>query len=255
VAIKIVNKVRKRLLRSWWVSRLESCVDRNGLDLVKLGSGHGGWTVPASAIRSGGIAVCVGAGEDISFDVELNKRGFNVFAVDPTPRAKEHVARVLEAAAGGPPVAINNSRAEFYDLQGFDIRRFALLDSGVWKENTVMRFFAPKDRAHVSHSIVNLQGTDEWFEAKCQTLQTICETHKIGKIDILKLDIEGSEYVVVANIIESGLRPPVLCVEFDEIRNPLDGKLMKRIQSTIKLLTNAGYKFRHLENSNALFVC
>jgi FkbM family methyltransferase len=252
--IKVLDKARKRLLRSWWASRLESCVEANGSELVKLGTAHGGWTVPKSAVEAGGTAVCVGAGEDISFDVELNKKGFRVFTVDPTPRAKEHVANVLAAAAGGPPASINNSRVEFYDLHGFDSGRYALLDSGVWNENTVMRFFAPKDPTHVSHSIVNLQGTDEWFEARCETLKTICDSNQIGEINILKLDIEGSEYAVVANIIESGLRPPVLCVEFDEIRNPLDGKLMNRIRSTIKLLGNAGYKFRHLENSNALFV-
>ena len=42
-------------------------------------------------------------------------------------------------------------------------------------------------------------------------------------IDILKLDIEGSEYAVLGNIVESGLLPNVLCVELDELRNPLDG--------------------------------
>jgi hypothetical protein len=86
------------------------------------------------------------------------------------------------------------------------------------------------------------------------TLQTFCTSYKVGQIDILKLDIAGSEYAVLGNIIESGLLPNVLCVEFDELRNPLDGGVMDRILSQIDQLAKSGYKFRHLENSNALFV-
>jgi FkbM family methyltransferase len=51
----------------------------------------------------------VGAGEDISFDVELNKKGLDVYCVDPTPRVTEHIAKVLEAAEGGTPAPINQS--------------------------------------------------------------------------------------------------------------------------------------------------
>jgi FkbM family methyltransferase len=249
-----MNRLGKRIFRPWWVHRLRKKLDVGKPEVVRLGTAHGGWTVPAATIQSKGTAVCVGAGEDISFDVELNKRGFNVLTVDPTPRAKAHVARVLDAAKGGQPVAINNSSTDFYDLEGFSEARFKFIDVGVWNENTSMRFFAPKSPKHVSHSIVNLQGTNEWFEAKCETLQTICNSHKITQIDILKLDVEGSEYIVLENVVQSGLLPRVLCVDFDEIWNPIDSALMERILATIDLLANSAYKFQHVDNSNSLFV-
>src|SRR5581483_401268 len=151
----------------------------------------------------------VGAGEDISFDIELNKCGLRVFTLDPTPRAREHVKQVLESADDGRRIPINQSATDFYDLHAFDKNRLTLLDVGLWSEDTSMRFFAPKDRSHVSHSIVNLQHTDEWFEAKCLTLQSVCRLENISRIDILKLDIEGAEYAVIKYLVESGIRPPV----------------------------------------------
>jgi FkbM family methyltransferase len=186
--------------------------------------------------------------------VALNKKGSKVFTLDPTPRAAEHVGRVLQAAKGGPPVQINNSPTDFYNLDGFDESRFTFVSVGVWEENTTKRFFAPKDPNHVSHSIVNLQHTDDYFEAKCETLQTFCASHQVSQIDILKLDIEGAEYAVLGNILESGRFPSILCVEFDEIRNPIDNALMERILRYLDLMAKCGYKFRHIEHSNALFV-
>jgi len=250
----IVSKLDNRIRRPWRVRRLRRRLHADNTELIRLGTEHGGWTLPARVFESKGTAICVGAGEDISFDVELNKQGFTVYTVDPTPRAKEHVTKVLEAAAGGPPVAINHSADEVYDLRGFDAERFTFVEMGVWNENAPMRFFGPKDPRHVSHSIVNLQRTDHWFEANCATLGSICESHKIGQIDVLKLDVEGAEYTILENILENGPLPKVVCMEFDEIRNPIDSALMKRIMGTMDRLVTAGYRFRHLENSNTLLV-
>ena len=249
----ILTRVAKRAVRPWWEFSLRRHLDPDS-ELLRFGTAHGGWTLPAWAARSGGVAICVGAGEDISFDVELNKIGFSVFTLDPTPRAREHVTAVLNAADGGPVPFINQSTTELYDLQEFDKNRFAFVEVGLWKENTTMRFFGPKNPAHVSHSIVNLQRTNEWFEARCETLATFCNSHQIENIDILKLDVEGSEYAILGNILENGPLPRVLCVEFEEIRNPLDGNLMERILKIMDALGKAGYKFRHIENSNVLFV-
>ena len=253
MATSILNKVTTRALRPWRESRLRRYLDPDGSELLRFGSDHGGWTIPAWAASTGGVAVCVGAGEDISFDVALNKAGFTVYTLDPTPRAKEHVQAVLRAAGGGPAPSINQSPTEKYDLKGFARNRFTFAEVGLWNENTTMRFYAPKNPAHVSHSIVNLQRTDEFFEAKCQTLAAFCVSHQIEKIDILKLDVEGSEYAVLGNILKNESLPGVLCVEFDELRNPLDGGLMDRIAKIVDAMQAAGYRLRHVENSNALF--
>jgi len=253
---KLINKVVSRTRRLRSARRLRSLIEIHEPALTRLGTSYGGWTLPISKVRSGSTALCVGAGEDISFDVELNKRGITVVTIDPTPRAKEHVARVLASANGGSRASINNSPVEFYDMQGFDEDRFKFLDVGLWNQNTSMRFFAPRDQNYVSHSIVNLQYTEQYFEAKCMTLRSVCDLLKLDTIDILKLDIEGAEHAVLKNVVEDGPRPSVLCVEFDEVGNPLDGGYMERILDTTQMLKKAGYKFRHFDSSipNALFL-
>ena len=117
-----------------------------------------------------------------------------------------------------------------------------------------MRFFAPKDEAHVSHSIVNLQGTDKWFEAPCMTLRSVCQSLSIAEVDILKLDVEGAEYEIVKDVLAHGPRPKALCFEFDELRSPLDASYPDRIYSTIRLLKHSGYFFRYIKSSNTLFL-
>ena len=250
-----MNKFMRRLQREWASWKLQRLVDAEvRLRLTRLGTTHGGWVVPEEILRGGQTAICVGAGEDISFDVELNKHGLHVVTLDPTPRAKQHVAEMLQAAQTGRTMSIDHSLKEGYDLRGFEQERFRFLDLGLWSEEKTMRFFSPKDKNHVSHSIVNLQKTDDYFEARCLPLRKMCEQLKLREIRLLKMDIEGAEYEVLKNLVEEGPHPEVLCVEFDEIRNPLDGKHLGRIERAVALLTRSGYHFRHLERSNALFM-
>jgi len=249
--MNLLSKIRMRAQKARIIETLK---DGDPSPLTRIGTRWGGWSVPASAARPGRTAVCVGAGEDISFDVELNKMGMTVFTLDPTPRAKTHVQKVLAGAQEGAQVAVNNSPTECYDFAGFNRSRFTFVDVGVWKEDQVTEFFAPKDSRHVSHSIVNLQGTHDSFEAKCMRLQTFCSSFNVGEIDILKLDIEGAEYAVLQDLVTSGIRPKVLCVDFDEGNSPLDRHYMTRIADAIRSLKEAGYRFLQVDGWNLLFV-
>lgn len=254
--IELLREVSYRFARPWLTWRVRSRVDPDGTPLVKLGTSYGGWILPESVVRAGGVAICAGAGEDISFDIELNKRGFDVFTLDPTPRSKQHAECTVRAARENTLMPINRSPNTFYDLQGFDPRRYHFEAVGLWNADATMHFFAPKNPEHVSHSIVNLQRTDSshGLQANCMTVASFCRSRGIDRIDILKLDIEGSEYAVIGSLIESGLRPTVLCIDFDEIRIPLGNNRMERILGALDRLGKCGYKFRNLEKSNALLV-
>jgi FkbM family methyltransferase len=165
-------RVRSRVLRALlrWVLPI-----RSRRDLVRLGSRYGGWVVPEAMLVPGAVCYCAGLGEDGSFDLELAVRyRCRVFVFDPTPRSIEYASRKLAGV----------SRLQFKPV-------------GLWSEARTMRFYAPRDTDHVSHSVMNLQRTADWFEAPCLGLRDLMTEWGHHRIDVLKLDIEGAEYAVL----------------------------------------------------------
>ena len=139
-------------------------------DLQRLGGRYGGWIVPRSLISRSSVCYCVGVGEDITFDLALIETyGCPVYAFDPTPRAAEHVKTHAEG-----------------------IEHYHYEQLGLWSQDTTQKFYAPGNHQFVSHSIVNLSGTQDFFEAVCKRLSSIMRDHGHNTIDLLKLDIEGA---------------------------------------------------------------
>jgi FkbM family methyltransferase len=168
----------------------------------------------------------VGVGEDITFDLELIRRfGCSVHAFDPTSRAAQHVA----ANAG-------------------TIERFHFQPVGLWSEDAEIKFYVPKNRQHVSHSIVNLQGTDDYFIGRCRRLSSLMAQLGHGHLDLLKLDIEGAEYAVLQSMVADRIFPTVLCVEFDQ---PMP---FRRTMAAVRALLRAGYQTCFIERWNFTFV-
>jgi FkbM family methyltransferase len=195
-------------------------------DIVRLGTDYGGWRVPADLLGPGAICYCAGAGEDISFDLGLIARfGCHVWCFDPTPRSVAYVQR----AAG------DESRLHFQPL-------------GLWSERSVQRFYSPADPAHVSHSIVNLRGTEAYFEAECDRLSSIMQANGHDRLDLLKLDIEGAEYAVLDTLAEDGVFPSILAVEFDQ---PVP---LSRVAGAVRRIKSWGYELVAIDRWNYTFV-
>lgn len=195
---------------------------RQGLEA--LGSDYGGWVVPVEWIVSGWVCYTAGVGEDTTFDEELGRLGCEVHAIDPTPRAIAHVA----AQNFGP--------------------WFTMHPVGLWDNPGQQKFFAPVDPAHVSHSIVNLQDTSEFFVAQVTRLDVLMSQLGHSSIDLLKLDIEGAEYRVLAAMRMAGVRPTVVCVEFDQ-PSPLHEMLLERWR-----MRRYGYRLVNVDGWNCTWV-
>ena len=191
--------------------------------LVRLGSKYGGWWLPSSCLTPGAVAYCAGAGEDITFDLELFDAGLEVVVFDPTPRAIEHVNKVAPKDD-----------------------RFRFLPVGWWDVSTTLKFFAPQDSSHVSHSAVNLQKTETYFNAEVMTVSELAATLKHKRIDIVKMDIEGAEHVVLADMIEHGPRSATLLVEFDQPK-------ISVIMASVRQLKQNGYRLRKIDGWNYTF--
>jgi FkbM family methyltransferase len=194
-------------------------------DLVRLGSGYGGWWVPTSVLVPGAVAYCAGAGEDITFDLELLRHGLRVTTFDPTPRSTSYVASL----------AIEDDRFRFVPV-------------GWWNDDAEIDLYAPRDPAHVSYSALNLQGTDQSITVRVQRVSTLARELMDSKVDLIKMDIEGAEMTVIPDLLANGPLPRVLCVEFDKVR-PL-----RDVTSLIRRLKGAGLMPAHSEQRNVTFV-
>jgi FkbM family methyltransferase len=198
----------------------------HGLRLETLGSGQGTWTVPVEAITSEWVCYCAGVGVDATFDLALAERfGCRVYSFDPTPRSITYMEKLGERG-----------------------KRLTFMPVGVWKENTKLAFFAPRGAKHVSHSVYDLHATQRTFLADCKTLGTLM--HELGheRIDLLKLDIEGAWYEVVANALAERVELTVLCVEFD---SPVT---LARALRTTRRLRAAGFVLASRQRDNYLFL-
>ena len=234
----------RRLYRSY---RDRGHARRNGLvvqpysgRLRPLGTIYGGYVVPEEEIKAGDVFYCLGAGEDISFELLAAARyHVEVHIFDPTPRARTFVEQQLARLRTDQPELA--SRCHFHAL-------------GVWSEDCEMKFFAPKDPTHVSHSILNMQHTEDYFLAQCRTPRTIMEQLGHKKIDLLKLNIEGAEYAVMDSIFASGTTPRVVCINFDELHTQIDSAAHERLHSLIDRFLSAGYVPVSVQGCRATYI-
>ena len=212
---------------------------KGNLKLEKLGSDYGGWIIPTQLINERSVCYLVGAGEDISFDVELaNRFHCPVYIFDPTPKAKAHFEMLVNSVVTGKPFHINNNPAHPYNINIEAIRHLKFYDIGIWTKKDILKFFSPQDNTHVSHSISNLQQTNSYFEAQVERLSDMIHINHHERLDIVKLDIEGAEYEVIDSILQDNLFINVLCVEFHLLKNKGGFKL---IQSTVSKLEKNNY--------------
>lgn len=181
---------------------------------VHLGTAWGGWSVVPELLGPDSVVYSAGIGEDSTFDEAIIERfGCQVHGFDPTPKGLAHG----QALAAREP-------------------RFHMHPVGVWDEDTVLSFFAPRDPSHDSWSALNLQGTETSVEFEVKRIPTLMRELGHSRIDLLKIDVEGAEYRVLEDVLRSGLDIPQLAVEFDEpppsVRAP--GRMGRR-------LVGAGY--------------
>jgi FkbM family methyltransferase len=184
------------------------------------------WIMPKLEFSTACISYCAGVGEDIEFELALIKQfGAKVFAFDPTPRAINYIQR--------------NSP---------DKSTFRFLPVGLWSSNGVLKFFAPENPEHVSHSVFKEGMREAYFDAPCKTLSTLM--HELGHthIDVLKMNIEGAEYEVLKSMMEEDICPTVIALTFEGTSAFADA-----IRWTTKL-RKRGYQFVGMRGWAATFM-
>ena len=211
-----------RLVRRWIRTRrgedLFPRIDRR-VPTVRIGNPEAEWTFAPEGLGPESTIYSFGVGTDISFDLGLIERfGAQVHAFDPTPRS------LVWLEQQHPP------------------ERFTIHPWGLADYDGMASFDPPDNPAHISHSMVKRTGGTS-VEVPVRRLRTTAAELGHSSIDLLKLDIEGSEYAVLEDLVSHG--PPVrqLLVEFHH-RWPEIG--VARTSAALDLLREAGYALIHV---------
>ena len=115
---------------------------------------------------------------------------------------------------------------------------------GVWNEDKMIKFWAPRYAQRVSYSALNLRLTSNYVECEVKTIRSLAAELGHDHIDLIKMDIEGAEQIVIPNLIADGIRPTVLCVEYDQPYEIFSRLSLRCFRSALRLhraLKEAGY--------------
>ena len=193
--VKWPTKEVRMLLRQWRLRRAGIIVD---LRVAKLRLGP---TVMGSApmaihpdpITERSVVYSFGVGRDVCWDTEMIRRfGVTVHAFDPSPGSVEWVATTQLPA-----------KMEFHPV-------------GISDHDGTLKLYPPPTSRTVHYSSINRARAAERdaVEVPVKRLATIAGELGHDHVDVLKLDIDGSEYEVLPDVLDCGLPVGQIIMEF-----------------------------------------
>jgi FkbM family methyltransferase len=189
------------------------------------GNQYGGFNLNPNLINENSIVYSFGIGEDISFDEALiDTHKCHVYGFDPTPKSIDWCSKQVLP------------------------ENFHLYEFGISDKTGKVLFHLPKNNEHVSGSLIlqNNVSNKHFIEVEMKSMTEILKILKHEKIDVLKMDIEGSEYDVIKSFLKSGIQINQMVIELHE-RLFENGK-----EKTIELVNNlnsCGYEIFAISDS------
>ena len=196
IRLNIRSLIRKKILR-YSVSPKKVVHLRKQVNCKYkwYGSSYGGFYVNPDFLNEKSIIYSFGIGKDITFDIKcIIKHKCRVYGFDPTPKSIQWIS----SQKINPLFTFNNY--------------------GISTISGYQDFFLPSNPKGVSGSLVNSEVVNENNSIKVlmKSFNDIssCFGHKI--IDVVKIDIEGSEYEIIDDIINSPCAVNQVLVEFHD---------------------------------------
>jgi len=193
------------------------------MNMHRFGTYYGGWWID-EVDPSKGVAICVGAGTDVSFDLELLRLGYRVYTVDPTPMAVQHVQE--------------------------NAKELTLIPVGVWHESGEVKFTRFRNRddcwAVDTSGPATVSEAEDTYSLPVLSVKDLVARTNEAKVAILKIDIEGAEHAVIKSMIRDGVKPDCLCIEFDDFG-------LWKVLASHRALVRYGYTLMQAENRNLIY--
>jgi FkbM family methyltransferase len=161
------------------------------IDTRRIGSAYGGWIVAPGPLATARppVVLSFGLGDDISFDEAIIRyHNARVYGFDPTP------ASLAWIAAKGTPA---NMQVVPIGLAAFDGQQ---------------SFSIPRNETRGNFSCMQAAGTS--VVCKVKRYDSILAMLDLDHVDVLKLDVEGSEYDVIPDVLASSTLPVQFLIEF-----------------------------------------
>jgi len=184
-----------------------------------FGNEYGGFFLFTDSLNDKSIVYSFGIGEDVSFDEQvINRFHCKVWGFDPTPKTITFVKQKNIPS------------------------NFIFLPYGLYKNDGTIQFYLPDNPTYVSGSTINRWGdnqTKKAIDVPVKSFSTITEELGHSKIDVLKMDIESSEYEVLDDILNSNVQIDQILIEFHHRFKEIG---TEKTKSAIQSLNNHGYK-------------
>jgi FkbM family methyltransferase len=207
------SKVRSALRRRWFERQVPRTPLRHIGGLLELGSSYGGWVLPCDLIEPTWTCYLVGAGGDISFDLELIHRyGVKV-------RSFDAVADYVETARA-------DAREE---------PRFSAHHAAIASTDGPIRMQVTHDPHSQSVSAAQLYDSHSFVELPGRSLPSLMAELGDEQVELLKLDIEGSEYDVLPRLDLPGMGVKVFATQLHHTGT------VAQARELIALLRDQGY--------------
>ncbi len=184
---------------------------------------NGAWPVCTELLHADAVVYSVGIGDDISFDLDLIERfGVTIHAFDPTPASQAWLAK-------------QNLPAQFM-----------FNPTGLADYDGQATFYPPEENEYVSYSMEKADAGSSQrapVTVEVRRLETLMKQLDHQHIDVLKIDIEGSEYGVIKDVLAADISVKQFMIEF---HHRMHGFTPEDTRDAIQQLNIAGYKIAHI---------
>lgn len=207
-------KVRSAIRRRWFEHQLPKIPLTNAGSPIHLGTAYGGWMVPNAVIKPDWTCYSVGVGGDVSFDAELISHfGVRVRAFEPVQVFVDRAAEEMEHQ-----------------------ERFSVYQVAIAERDGPIRMQKTHHPGAQAVSGAGLFDTDAWSPFPGRSLPSLMAEFGDDRIDLLKMDTEGTEYQLLPSLDLRALGIKVLAAQLHH-----NGSV-KQARQLIAYLASLGYE-------------